>query len=255
MKFSEFESTLNLLEKIKVDNGSLVFDYKDKGKGVSKTSIGTSFGKSKLKPYAKSDSILNGKTVFSVYQSSGATEIMAALKGKNDINVDSEDYVHFINRTAIYLYKVLQDKKIDIIMSPKSSSPLVDDLLDAVKERLPHIITYKAVFEKIPKEAIKDVYMEDDPRVTDKIRKSFEAIKKAAIKKGYFAMVKIDPPFRRFVRGFFQEIDPKIVAKCEDKNVALLDDVIASGTTISEMMRMIGAAGAKDVMGITIFKS
>jgi len=104
-------------------------------------------------------------------------------------------------------------------------------------------------------EDIKNIHLIDDPRITDKIRKSFENIKKAAIKNEYFAMVKVAPKFRQFVRGFFENINPKIVKACQDKNVAIFDDIITSGVTISEMIRMIGAAGAKKVIGLTIFKS
>lgn len=255
MIFSEFFHIQSMLEKISVDNNKLVFNYKDTSKGDNKESIGTSFGKGKLIPFMKSDSILDKKKVYSVYKSSGATDILKAIKSKNDIDMDSDDYKKFINRTAIYLSKVIQDEKVEVILSPKSSAKMVDDVLDAIKLRLPYIVDFKAVFEKISVDDIKNVSMIDDPRVTDKIRLSFETIKKKAIKDGYFAMVKVDPKFRHFVRGFFQDIDEKVVKTCENKKVALLDDIISSGTTIAEMMRMIGAAGASDVIGITVFKS
>lgn len=250
MRFKEY---LSLSEGIEVKDNSLVFNY-NKNKS-SKDSIGTSFGKSKFKPFKKSGYVLDNKEVFSAYSGGGATEILKALKNKNDITYNKENYNYFINRTAVYLTKIIKDNKIQVVISPKSSSNLIIDVMDKIQEKIPELTFFTSVFQKVTTEDIKNIHLEDDPRVTDKIRTNFDYIKRSAIKNEYFAMVKVDPKFRSFVRGFFQEIPEKVIKEVKDKNVALFDDVISSGTTIAEMMRMLGGAGAKDVIGLTIFKS
>lgn len=248
IKFKDY-----LFEQIIVKDNKLNFTY-NKQKST-KNSIGTKFGKGKFKPYKKSGSILNDKLVYSVYSTSGATDILKALKNKNDIFYDQEDYDYFINRTAMFIVKILRENKIQVVISPMSSSNLVQHVMDKVQEKNPNLTYFTSVFKKVKPQDIKNIYLDDDPRVTPKIQKRFEYIKSAAIKNEYFAMIKVDPKFRRFVRGFFDQIDPKVIQECTNKNVALFDDIISSGTTIAEMLRMLGGAGAKDVTGITIFKS
>ena len=242
-----------LFEEIHVKDNKLSFSYnKEKS---TKTSIGTGFGKGKFKPYKKSGSVLNDKLVYSVYSGGGATDILKALKNKNDIFYDQEDYDYFINRTSIFIGKILRENKIQVVISPMSSSNLVQDVMTKVQEKNPNLTYFTSVFKKVKPQDIQNIYLADDPRVTPKIQKSFEYIKNAAIKNEYLAMIKVDPKFRQFVRGFFEEIDPRVIKECTNKNVVLFDDVISSGTTIAEMLRMLGAAGAKEVTGITIFKS
>jgi len=139
MKFKDY-----VLEDIRVQNNKLIFNY-NKNKS-SKDGIGTAFGKGKFIPYLKSNSILDGKLVFSVYNSGGATEILKALKKKNDIRFEDEDYNYFINRTSMYLVKIIQDNNIQVILSPKSSSNLVTDVMNKIQEKLPELTFFHFSF-------------------------------------------------------------------------------------------------------------
>lgn len=246
-----------IVEAITIDPSTqnLKFNYNDPA-GVS-TRLGKSSGKQKFIPYLKKDKTLDGYSVYSVYSSSdeSTTDVLKALKKKSDIGVSEADYQQFITRTAIFISsKILTPNKIDCIITPKSSTSILNDLLKQLKARNPHI-------EFFPESFIKTVDLSKievdttNPRITPAIIRSLTSILNTAIKTGRFEIKKALPQNRKFFRNFFEIVDPTLYSKFQNKNICVFDDVLSSGTTLVEIMRTIANYNPKSVIGTVIYKT
>lgn len=241
-----------ILEGITIDpSQQLKFNYSDPA-GVS-----TRLGKNKFVPYLKKDKTLDGYSVYSVY-SSGAdttTDVLKSIKKKSDIKVSDQDYNHFINRTAVFITsKILLPNKIDCIVTPRSSTNILNDLLKQIQARNPHI-------EFFPESFIKTVDLSkieidyDNPKISPGIIRSLTSILNKSMKTGNFEIKKALPQNRKFFRNFFEIVDPKIFAKFQNKNICVIDDVLSSGTTLLEIMKTIASYNPTSVIGTSIYKT
>jgi len=248
INFQDYLELKILSEGISIQNDELVFDYKNKD-GLS-----SSFGKGKkFTPYEKKASI-SGNTIYSVYNVKdlkGAPTIKAIKSGV----ANSSDYRHFIKRTAIFISsKILKKSKPDIVITPASTSFILNDLIEELKSIMPHVKFLKEKFSKVldPKKITIDL---DHPKITDKIIDVLESILKRAKRDGYFQLKKVLPQNRKFLKNYFNLIDDYKYEKIKGKNIVLLDDVVSSGSTFEEMIRIIEQYGPNTINGVTIFKT
>lgn len=218
--------------------------------------IDTQMGKGKFKPFQSNQQFI-GVDIHSVYKVDDATTLLKAIKysGHEGIDRDSKDYQHFIKRTAIYVTaKILKDIKPDYIITPQSSSPILNDLLDVLRDINPHIKFLAENFKKVID--IDKIEIDDSIKgLSPASRKSIERVIKNAKKDGYFQIKKIANKDRKFVKNYLELIDTYKYNKLEDKNVVLLDDVLSSGSTFKEMRNHLMNYGIKRLSGVTIFKT
>lgn len=142
------------------------------------------FGKFKnLQPYISKSKILQDVTTYSVYSGTGLIPQIKELKASNP---DSPEYTRFIKNTAIYLSsKIISKNKIDVIVTPKSSSNILNDLVREIKERNPHIQFYtESMIKVVDPSEIKIDYTA--PGINDTIIKSLTKSIEQAKKDGYF---------------------------------------------------------------------
>ena len=241
----------DLFDDINIRNNQLAFDYGDK------TGVSTRMGKKAFQPYLRKDQTLDGYSVYSVYSSSdeNLTDVLLALKKKSTVQMDPADYQHFIRRTAIYITaRILTPLKTSVVVTPKSSTNILNDLLAELKARSPHI-------EFLPESYIKTADISkiqvdrDHPSITDAIAKTLEGIIRAAQKSGKFEIKKALPQNRKFFRNFFEVVDPALTRKFINQNVIVFDDVLSSGTTVVQIMKDIAVYGPNSVAGCVIFKT
>ena len=223
---------------------TVVIDYSDK-KGDVKTTL----GKRKLIPYTKK---IEGTdlSVISMYNTYGnnATDIIKALKAKK---LSTEDYHQFLSRSAVYASKLLKDNEIDIIVMPKSSSTLTKDFASELGKRFPHI---KIMVDSFVKSEIDKIVLNtEDPRLEPSILKSLTGILKRAKKDGYFEFKKVLPQHRKFFRNVFSYDGNSAIF--EDKNVLIVDDIIASGSSIYDIYKTLQEAAVNEVLCLTLFKT
>lgn len=239
----------DISEGINIDNGELSFDYN------SPTGQPTKFGKRKLEPFVSSNKEIRGNRVISIHLKKGDNfvNIVKALKRKNDITVDPEDYNYFIKRTAIYASRIIRQQNTDAIVTVKSSHQLIDDLLSEIISRMPHLQTYPSSF--IKQTNIQDIQITDDERISDKIRNSLQRVIDRAQESGSFEIKKIPPQYRKFITNVFQPSKPSILEKFKDKNVCVLDDVFSSGFTIVQIIDQIQKYHPQSIYGLCIFKT
>jgi len=246
-----FESWLN--ESINITDGKLVFDYGSKKGGLS-TKLGKVTKDDKFTPKKSSSKKTGGYDVFSVYSIGKKTAtILKTLKKKTSIDMDREDYDRFLKRTAIFIAgKIIKD--VDVIVFPKSSSFLVQDLVEMISKIEPKIKIISDGFLKNDVDKIKINYHEY--KVSDKTRRAMENIIKKSKKQGYLEVKTVPKMFLNYISKVLIPNNSNIKLEYVDgKKVAVLDDVISSGFSFREMANSLKTFSPKEIIGISLWLS
>lgn len=235
-----------ILEGIYLDpKGKVVFDYANDN---DFDAIKTQFGKGKSnQPYVKKykDS---GIDVYSVYNFKIPQEAISVIKKIKSKDVDPKDYENFIKRTVIYLYNILKSESVDMVLIPMSSSPFLNDISKFFKMKFGN---YFEFYDSITKNNLENIWIEsENDWVSQKANKELERAKK----KGDFQLKGVYKQVALSFRDFLKMSDI-IEKKVQDKNIVILDDVLASGATMFEIIRLVNKYKPKSVKGVTFFKS
>ena len=240
------QENCNFLEmSVKVRRNKVKFDYNDK----DKKELSTTFGKGKFVPYVAKGKNLLGYKVYSVYKYKDNAKTLKALKKQNKVKMDDKEYDQFLNRTALYLQSKIIPKKTDVIITPQSSSFILDDLIDNLENRLPHIKFIKSGFEKNKLEDIKISKDVPNKGIKELLEKLIERSKKL----GYLEIKKVPKQYTKFITNFFKSnIKQKYI---DDKNVVIIDDMMSTGFTFKEAFKNILTYSPKNITGISLFKT
>jgi len=248
-----FEDWTEITESVSIVDGKLQFDYANNKSGQS-TKLGKSVGKSKFLPRVSKSQTTEGYTVFSVYQMrKGSSKIVKSLKKKTAIQMTREDYDHFITRTAIFIAgRIL--KKTDVVVTPSSTSFILDDILDKLVSINPKIKYIRETFHKNDANKIKIDYSKFE--VSDKVKHMLEGILAKAKIEGFLEVKKIPKQFRKLVTNILIPDNSRLLPKYIDgKNVVVLDDVLSTGGSFVEMARYVENLSPKSVSGVSLFKT
>lgn len=234
-------------ESMELDsNNDVIIDYESK----PGDNINLRFGKSSFKPYVKRVTGVE-LDALSLYTSKGpdATVILKQLKA---MKIDKAVYSQFLNRSAVYASKLIRDLKIDIIVTPKSSSSLTHDFASKLEQRNPGIEFLLDSFAKSddPSKITIDV---DNDKLSDKVKDTLESSIRRGVKLGYFQMKWILPQNRKFLKNLFSYAGN--AKKFEGKNVLIIDDVVSSGSSLAAIFQTLQEAGASSVICLTLFKT
>ena len=215
--------------------------------------ISSKFGKGKdLKPFVKKVEGVSDLLSYSLYQAktANATDVMKLIK-KSDMS--DPNTRAFITRSAIYGSRVLRELKVDIIVTPASTSALANAFVDELSRRT-FIPIYKDSFTKRP-DLTKVEIDTAHPKITPAIIKSMETTLKRAIRLGHVSIKMFAVMHRKFLRGLFEITDQKLLTKVKDKNVLIVDDVMTSGSTAKNIYDILKTNEAETVSVLTLFKS
>jgi len=271
--FKDFHN-VNLNEVLKVDGkDNVVYTMQSTKFGSSKTEIDTY---DKAPWYNEhSASKTGGIDVYSAYlykHSKMVTNILHSLKGDGPYTVADSTRQKLLKATAQRTAALVRQKKIDTIIFPKSSSPFLKEFVGYIKQELGNA-NVTVMDEAIIKKQIDAVSVEkkDFSELIDFENPKFNTLKPATIKalekqietsikanaengKGNtISMKDIYKGQAKFVKDFL-EIVKDLSEMLHDKNVMLIDDVLSSGATFSEMVRLIQKEKVKSMIGLTIFK-
>jgi hypothetical protein len=238
----------NLFEDFTSQDDRLNIDYSSGGM--------TKLGKGKaFQPYIAKGINVAHHPVHSVYKMVQATDVMSSIKGKGPYEVDQNDYQQFLKRTSIFLHsKVIRPNKIDVVITPKSSSNILNDLLQDLQQRAQGIEFYPEYFVKSidPSQIKIDT---ENPKMTPKILAGLQGVLNKAVKDGYLEMKKFDKRFVKFVSNYFSLAGPLSKRVTEQTNILVLDDVLASGATFVELFRNLEGYPHNNLIGASIFKT
>jgi phosphoribosylpyrophosphate synthetase len=251
LNFNLFKNIIN--EGFVIKDDTVYFDSN------SSSFINTSFGKTKkLKPF---ESKIENGVIYSVYNKEKSNddlykEVLTTIKGQSTkYKMDYNSYRTFIDRTAIYMSNLILKEKIDTILVMDSSSPLVSDLTLEINRRLPKyysMYTFNKQIFKTPD--IQDITIDTmGIDVSDKNYKSMKSSLDKMKKEGYFKIHNIYAPNRKFIKNWLK-INNNVLSKIVDKRVALIDDILTTGSTIKEAARLLNDAGSSYIIGLTIIK-
>jgi adenine/guanine phosphoribosyltransferase-like PRPP-binding protein len=261
LSFKEYNE---LLEAIKQTDSGLQFNYSDK-QGIS-----TKFGKTKsFDPYVSKGSNVNGVPIYSIYKTTkdeyvDVTSVIKQLKKQQNLSPD--DYTNFIRRTAIYIsYKILTKSNdhqlVDVIITPDSTSSILDDLIVELKSRNPHISFVPKLYVK--NEISKIEIDKNHPKISPSIIRSLEYGLKRANDKDSFQMKDFNKRDTKFLQNFYKLKDDPKIGKLRNSTVLVLDDLIASGTTLNSLIKDVvdlksildDEDSTSTIFGLTIFKT
>jgi hypothetical protein len=233
------------------------FEPQDNRLNIDYSSGGmTKLGKGKaFQPYIAKGINVAHHPVYSVYKMVQATAVMSSIKGKGPYEVDQNDYAQFLKRTSFFLYsKVIKPNNIDVIITPKSSSNILNDLLVDLQQRAQGVEFYPEHFVKSvdPSQIKIDT---EHPRMTPKILAGLQGVLNKAIRDGYLEMKKFDKRFVKFVSNYFSLAGPLSKRVNETSNILVLDDVLASGATFVELFRNLEGYDYNTLIGASIFKT
>ena len=242
-----------LTEGFVIDNGIVFFDPADR------RNIVTKFGKYKtMQPY-------EGKLTFGRYyaayskskdfEQSEYSEVLKAIKGQSTtLSMDHNSYLKFIDRTAMYLSKIITSNSIDTILLMDSSSQLVTELVHAINKRLPKYFEIKSFTKAIFKTPMNIRIDTGSIDVSPAIMKAMQKVIDSAHTNDYFSIKEVhDVKSRKFFKDWLA-INGNFLSQIVDKNVCIIDDFITSGETMKQASELLGNAGAKSVIGLAILK-
>ena len=178
-----------------------------------------------------------------------AAEVIKAL-GREP----TEDYRKFIGRTAVFIAgRILGPLRVECIVTPESSSTILNDTADELRRMRPDLDIMREKFRKLDPSGIR--IAEDDPRITPGIVKSLGRVILNAVRDGYFQMKKVNAKDRKFLSNYFALVDGGRYERLEGRRVAILDDLIRTGSSFNEMGRTLEKYAPASVVGVTLFKS
>jgi hypothetical protein len=255
------EEYLTLDEAVSIEDNQLKFNY---GEGGLLNKLGKHIGKKKFIPFISNSSEFGKNKIYSVYNKGNVetpTEIFKAIKKQSTVTVASADYANFISRTAIFMAdKIVRPEKIDVIVTPDSTSHLITDLIKELKLRLPHIRFLPNSYVK-PTDLTKITIDYDNGKITPAIVKSLEKFLEKSRNDGKFSMKDIpSKQWGKFILGFIEPAEDIHLKSLVGTKVMVIDDLLSSGATINRIIDNVKeikyeANDSTEVIGATIFKT
>lgn len=206
----------------------------------------------------------------------GSTELLKSFKGKGPFKFPDSRREKFIADTTTHMAAELRKMRRvpDVIATPQSTSIVAAEFAEALASRL-GATTKIGAFRKTPgidvtgdkdatraeivKRYIDMEYFDqkftgDEESRRSTLRDLTSAIIRSIKRHGYIVAKEINKPHLKFVKNI---MEPDLRGDDEyslmDKNVMIVDDVLSSGGTMSDLFRATNELGAKSVFGCTLF--
>lgn len=235
-----------------------------------------------LRPLGHQKGLTRGLDVFYAFNykpsdaDDGSTNLIKSLKGSGPFKLSDARRDTFVAESAKHMAKQFNRLHIqpDVIVAPNSSSPLVSlfaaDLARELGVKASHISAFKKTRPELPEdreEAIKhvlDIYI-DQQHMDEKFhgdladRKHAErelalAIIRSIRNTGHIEAKKLPKMYAKFVKNIMvSALHGEDEYSLMDKSVMVVDDVLSSGSTMSDMFRICKDFGAVEVIGATLF--
>ena len=182
-------------------------------------------------------------------------EVLLTLKGQGKHKISPSDLDKLLSRSAEYLWKYLQSKKISTITYPQSSSALASQFADKFQGRVSDTVLIPSAFKKSDPKMIRlDYESMALYKLSPKTIKALEDIIEKAKAKGSFKIHDVPTMLRKFFNHFMEPSHINMLDKVEGKNILLVDDILTSGSTTHEIVRIINKFQPNKIYVATLFR-
>ena len=207
----------------------------------------------KVTRWAKNEPPGSSVKIYSVYNVKDAVDTLKAVKALGRDPTD--DYRAFVRRTAVFVAsRIVGPLHVETVITPSSSSTIINDSVDELQRIRPDVEIVRERFQKVLDPGQIRI-AEDDPRITPAIVKSLRRVIDNATRDGYFQMKRVRAKDRKFLSNYFSLVDGYRYGKLEGRRVAIMDDLVRTGSSFEEMRRILEQYAPESVVGITLFKS
>lgn len=253
---------MNIHESIFSKDGRLVMAAQASRSSSDADSISTYV---RRQPYESTCAYGDVYSVLNYVSSDETTDLLNSVKGKGPYVVNDAQLERFINTMAAACSSLMSRLSIDVIISPKSSSELVNKFVHALQKNNNKLVVLTDAFMKRAFDAEKvgalinmdhpywQKFSDNNPGAVSKLTRSLE--KQIKDNAGHIEIKKLYKPYAKFIKNFLELQDAyTCLEMVMGKNVMVIDDVYSSGSTMVEMMRQLKEFEPASVQGLTIFK-
>lgn len=204
----------------------------------------------------------------------GSTDLLKSFKGKGPFKFSEQRRQKFLDEATTHMANEFKkmNMKADVIVSPQSSSSLLNDFATLLADKLKIESKKIGAFKKsdaieLPdnkQEAMKLIaskyidykYMDqkfsgDEAKRADAVNEICNAVYRSIKKHGAITSKELPKQFAKFVKNIMDIGDLDDVL--DGKTVMVVDDVLSSGSTMSDLFRLCQELGADKVFGATLF--
>ncbi len=207
----------------------------------------------------------------------GSTEILKSFKGKGPFEFPPARRAKFLHDACEYMASEFKKHKLtpDIIVTPQSTSTVTAEFANALGDALGIQARKIGAFKKAPgidvsgdKEVTKAEVMKkyidmeyfnekfsgDEEARRTALRDLTSAVIRSIRKNGTIVAKELDKRMLKFVKNIMQsDLQGDDEYSLMDKKVLVIDDVLSSGGTMSDLFRAAKELYAADVFGCTLF--
>ena len=262
MKLREITSDpISVLEDISAAQGQLKITTTSWKDVSTPTSISTHFRRNpyKFSPHGTEPTY----SILNYVHSDEVTKILSSLKGKGPYAYDDRQITHLLTGVIGACKKLMTDLDPDVILYPKSSSPLLKRFVDMLHKAYPKVMVTDEAFVKKMLKAEDEAgllntehpdwkkFAEKYPDTVIELKKSI----KRHIKDGVLELKHFYKQHAKFLKNFIEMKDASnTLDQVIEKRILVVDDILSSGSTMLEMFRQLREFEPESISGLTIFK-
>lgn len=251
-----------LKEDISIVGDSLQITTQNFQAGSNKESISTYF---KIKPYTTSVKGVNAEiySLMNYVTSEISSDILKSLKGSGPYKVNQKQFDSLMYQLKSAASILIKRIKPDVIIYPKSSSPLLTKFVNEIASTYPtaEVLSDRFIKSILDAENIEPLintshpdwkkFSEEHPDQVKLLKQSL----KSHVKRGEIEMKKLYKPYLKFIKNFIEIKDSyEVLEKVMNNTILVVDDILSTGSTMAEMIRQLSEFEPADVYGLTIFK-
>lgn len=232
-----------------------------------------------LRPLGHQTGLTRGQDVYYAFsykpstEEGGSTDLLKSFKGSGPFTLPQARRDKFIADTAAHMGNQFQKMRMkpDVIVTPQSSSALLKDFATQLADKLGVQAVKIGAFKKasniklpedkaeamklIEKKFIDHDYLDekfsgDEATRAKAVKEICQAIYRSITKNGHIVSKELPKLYGKFVKGTMEQAEELGLT---GKTVMVVDDILSSGSTMSDLFRATKELGAEKVYGATIF--
>lgn len=232
------------------------------------------------RPLGRQSGLTRGLDVFYAFsykpseEPGGSTELLKSFKGKGPFKFSEARRQKFLDEATTHMANEFKraNMRADVIVCPQSSSSLLTDFASLLADKLNIESKKIGAFKKtevvdlpedraealkyIAKKFIDYKYMDekftgDENKRNEAIKDICDAVYRSIKKHGVITSKELPKFYAKFVKNIMDigDLDDTL----DGKTVMVVDDVLSSGSTMSDLFRLCQELGAEKVFGATLF--